>query len=101
MSKLTKIAAAALTVATLAAAPQAAEASTKHKVLGGLAAGLIVGTMIAGAHAHNRSSYGYTTVYSGGGGCEHLRSRARYNENIGNYGRAAVLWDRFHACRGY
>lgn len=94
MSKFFKATAAAL-VALAAAqtlAVSSAEAGPRQRFIGGLIAGAVVSTIVAGSIARERA---YASE-----GCGYLRDRAVYNQDIGRPARAQYWWDRYAACRG-
>lgn len=85
---------AALSVAMLTAVSVDQSQAQSRRVLGGIAAGVVVGTIIAGAAAANARERVYVSD------CSQYRRNARYNENIGRPGRAQYWWDRYAECRG-
>lgn len=87
---------AALSVAMLATVTiDSAEAARRGRIVGGVAAGLIAGAIIAGAAASaNAREGGYYRS------CSQYRRNAQYNEDIGRPGRAQYWWDRYAECRG-
>lgn len=86
---------AALVAATMATAADASPRSRARNaaIIGGIAAA----TIIAGAAVASERSYAVRRYY---GGCSDLRRRATWNEERGNFDRAAYYWDRYAECRG-
>lgn len=86
---------AALSIAMLTAVSVDQSQAQSRRVIGGVAAGLVAGAIIAGAAA---SANARERVYVRD--CGEYRRNARYNEEIGRFSRARYWWDRYAECRG-
>lgn len=85
---------AALSVAMMTAMTvDNAEAARRGRIIGGIAAGVVIGSVIAGAAAANARERVYVRD------CSQYRRNARYNEDIGRPARAQYWWDRYAECR--
>lgn len=96
------IAALALTLTTTTFVDSAEAQRHRNRVIGGVAAGLIIGGIVAGAAAANARERG--TVYvapAPRASCGEYRRRAEWAEQNRNWSRAEYWWDRYNACRGH
>jgi hypothetical protein len=74
-----------------------ASAQRRGRVIGGVAAGLIIGGLLAGsAYAAPRERIYVAPRAS----CGEYKRRAIWNEENGRGGRAQYWWDQYEACRG-
>lgn len=76
-----------------------AEARSR-RVIGGVAAGLVIGSALAAGAVYARPRYyAAPTYYYAAPGCTEFKRRAQYNDDIGRYDRARHWWDRYAACK--
>ena len=99
LTKLTAVAAAGLAVTMLLPTP---EAEARSRRAGAVAAGVIIGSVIAGAAASRAYGYDRRVYVTRGPSCGEYRRQARYFESIGRWRSAERAWYNYDRCRhGY